>query len=177
VSPCVSITVPPRDRRGPTVPMLGSRRSRRRATSSREVRHQPEPSAICAVRRRSEREHGTIVGLAARTHADLRVGVRRRLVATCTDRPTGRCQALLAHGRCPHAPSGVGGQPGRQAASRGQRSRLSWAQSGTKIAPCTLPLVTRALSADVMPGRETRLDQRLHGRIVTARAATLTFSR
>jgi hypothetical protein len=42
-----------------------------------------------------------------------------------TERPIGRCQALSAHGRCPHAPSGVGGQPGRQAASRGQRSRRS----------------------------------------------------
>jgi hypothetical protein len=37
------------------------------------------------------------------------------------------------------------------------------------------PLVTRARGADVMPGRETCLDQRLHGRIVAARAATLSI--
>jgi hypothetical protein len=49
--------------------------------------------------------------------------------------------------------------------NRAQKSRLA------------RPLVTRALGADVMPGRETCLYQRLHGRIVAARAATLTFSR
>ena len=89
--------------------------------------------------------------------------------------PIGRCQALLAHGRCPHAPSGVGGQPGRQAASRGQRSRRSWAQSGTKVAPCTLPLVTRALGADAMPGRGTASTSGFTGTSSAARAATLTF--
>jgi hypothetical protein len=85
---------------------------------------------------------------------------------------------LLAQGRCPHAPSGVGGQAGSPG------GLLPWAAKpalmgtiGHKDRALDAPLVTRALGADVMPGRKTCLYQRLHGRIVASRAATLTFRR
>jgi hypothetical protein len=57
-----------------------------------------------------------------------------------TDRPIGRCQAYWRRGVVRTLRRELAGRRGRQAASsRGQRSRRSWAQSGTKIAPWTLP--------------------------------------
>ena len=67
-------------------------------------------------------------------------------------------------GVCPHAPSGVGEQPGRQAASRGQRSRRSWAQSGTKSRLARSPGHPSARCRRYAGARDLPAASRAHGR-------------
>jgi hypothetical protein len=70
-----------------------------------------------------------------------------------TDRPIGRCQAYWRRGVVRTLRRELAGRRGRQAASsRGQRSRRSWAQSGTKIAPWTLPWSPERSVQTLCPG-------------------------